>query len=192
MQLNTKTSILLVIFVIAISGGFVFILYSDRDQPSEFDPSVITPSVILGEGYERFTHPVHPFSVEYPINLEVLRYEEENDMETVVFQQGTDTDNTPLLEKNGFQIFIIPFGDEEFLTRERIVEDVPSVIIEDLQEVIIGSDTHALLFWSEDPDIGRTREVWFTHSGNLYEVTTYAHLDLWLAKILSTWKFEGE
>ena len=45
-------------------------------------------------------------------------------------------------------------------------------------------------FFSEDVIGNKTREVWFIKDGFLYEISTRAELDTWLAQILSTWRFD--
>ena len=145
-------------------------------------------ATILGEDYIKYTHPDIGFLLEYPKELEVRQFLESNDAETIVFQRSGDEER-PLEERLGFQIFITPFNAEgSAITRERVLQDLPDLTMEEVQEAILGDGTHALIFWTDDLVIGRTREVWFTDTGGwLYQITTYAHLDSWLAKILSTW-----
>jgi hypothetical protein len=45
------------------------------------------------------------------------------------------------------------------------------------------------MFYGNNAIMGDTREVWFIHSGLLYEVTTYKQLDSWLGQIMQTWTF---
>jgi hypothetical protein len=45
------------------------------------------------------------------------------------------------------------------------------------------------MFFGSNSVMGDTREIWFTHGGFLYEVTTYKELDSWLAPIMQTWQF---
>lgn len=174
--------------VLVLIGGAVFLFSRDADvvvqkaTVFEFETEVNSAQMILGEGYQTFTHPTFAFSVEYPNTFVIEAYKEKDGGETIIFQTQDE-------KKLGFQIFISPFGEDEVITRERILEDIPFTTVLEPQEAIIGDDIHALLFWSEDPRVGRTREVWFTYDGNLYEITTYAELDSWLAQILSSWRF---
>jgi len=171
------------------AGGFLLTTHlmgkgENENYPLfQFEESVQSAAIVLGEDYQKFTHPDYGFSVEYPQELKIKAFAEDKDSQTIVFQKEE--------EKFGFQIFVSPFEEGEVLTQERILEDLPSAIIEEPQEVIIGDGIHALLFWSFDPTIGKTREVWFPYQGYLYEITTYAHLDIWLAQILSTWSFNN-
>lgn len=128
-----------------------------------------------------YTHPQYGFSLDFPKELEISRYDEGGNSETIVFQKPN--------EQVGFQIFVTPYFEAE-ITTERLQKDVRSGAIEEPTEVIIGGGQRALVFWGNDPIVGRLREVWFIHDKYLYEVTAYAELDSWLAEILETWKFE--
>lgn len=181
-----------------VVGGFLFWNYrlSNVEKPiglaQEYTQAA---AVFLGEEYKRFTHPDYGFSLEYPKELSVERYLEADDAEIIVFQGENSSFAKATEDRVGFQIFISPFGEDELLTKERILEDLPQAIIEEPLRVILNpgapvpNRVEGLLFWSESPEIGKTREVWFTGENYLYEITTYGHLDTWLAKILSTWRF---
>lgn len=66
--------------------------------------------------------------------------------------------------------------------------DNPSGVRNDLHDVRIAGATGAS-FYSTDPNLGDTAEVWFVHGGWLYEVTTLKSLDTWLSEIMGTWQF---
>src|SRR3989344_4904145 len=167
--------------LIAVSA--IFWLFNGQAKDSREE---ITAAATLGSDYQKYANSKYGFSVEYPKDWEAKSFSDGADSETIVFKKDG--------EKDGFQIFIASFNEEQ-LTKERILRDLPSVIIEEMQAVIINpsepvsSRIEGLIFWSEDPDIGKTREAWFAHAGYLYQLTTYAHLDTQLAGILSTWHF---
>ncbi len=71
----------------------------------------------------------------------------------------------------------------------QMLKDIPSGQFTEPVEIIISGDIHALAFFSTGT-FGEMREIWFLRNGYLYEVTTYASLDGWLAEILATWNFE--
>ncbi len=166
-----------------------------KNDTEYFKTSIDTQSsLLLGEEYTRFIHPTYKFSIEYPKLLVPTVFKEPNNGETIVFQSSQDEKTVAKEERMGFQIFITPFNEEDILTKERILNDILSVVVDDIEEVILGTkvggrDVQAFLFWSRDEKIGKTREVWFVHDGYLYEITTYAHLDSWLANILQTLNF---
>jgi len=123
------------------------------------------------------------FSLLYPEELQVKEFDEKNGSWTIVFEDSA--------MQKGFQIFILPYEEEE-ITMERIQIDVQGGGIKEPKEALVGEneDIRALIFWSEGSILGETREVWFIHGGFLYEVTAPAELDVWLAEIMKTWRFE--
>jgi hypothetical protein len=134
-------------------------------------------------GLLRFDHPTYYFSLVFPDDLSPKRYKEGYDSETIVFEPKDEQ-----RKGYGFQIFVTPYAGSA-ITQSRIAEDIPGADIEEPVEVVIGGGIHALVFWSNAAEIGRTREAWFVHGGHLYEVTAFADEDAWLAKILSTLQF---
>jgi len=87
----------------------------------------------------------------------------------------------------GFQLFIVPHPEEQ-VTPARFMQDNPSGIRENLQNVTIDGAVGAS-FYSENQMLGQTAEVWFVKNGLLYEVTTLKPLDSWLSQILASWEF---
>src|SRR3989344_2682000 len=106
-------------------------------------------------------------------------------------EMGVGSDTTILFENpetgKGFQIFIVPYPESE-ISQEQFKKDLPAGIMTDLVDILID-DLPAIMFYSRDPAIGDTREVWFVKNGFLYEVTTYRDLDAWLSSIMQTWQF---
>jgi len=171
------------ILILAFGAGFFVFLYRSERVGK-------LPAIILGRDYLKYANYKYKFSLEYPKELKTESFLEKDGSEIILFKSD-DLVNSP---KVGFQIFIIPFTGDGILTKERILRDLPNVFIEDFKPILLGTLTNkqqeAFLFWSRDPVLGKTREVWFTRGEYLYEITTYEHLDSWLAKILSTWRFE--
>ena len=199
----TKQIKVIIFFFILLAMGMVsfFLLQKNTPEQSkltetntiELLPASISNALLLGTGYKRYENKQFGFSVEYPDTFTVEAFPEENQSATILFREE-EKQEPPPEQKKGFQIFITPFGEEETITQERIQKDLPFAVVEKPQQVIINPDAsaeeeiQALLFWSEDPDIGHTREVWFTKNDYLYEITTYEHLDEWLPLILSSWR----
>lgn len=162
------------------------------------EAALLSGSVFVGDAFNKFVHEKYGFSFRYPKEYTITPYLEGDGAESIVFQ-GPSVILNGSEESQGFQIFITPFEEtpklgEPLLTTERILQDVPHAVLDGVQEIFIGAASgqnhRALLFWSEDPQIGRTREVWFVHGGYLYEITAYAEMDELLAGIMSTWRFE--
>lgn len=172
-------------FVLVISVAFVGILFLSWkiDQNSSAKLSDVGAYVSdTTNGITQFRSDIFGFKLDYPSVLMVNVYNEDNDAYTLTFES---VDN----EKKGFQIFITPY-DGATITSEQILKDLPGTEIQDPVEVILGDGTRALIFWSNNETIGKTREVWFVYDGHLYEITTYVYLDSWLAEILNTWEFD--
>lgn len=140
--------------------------------------------VVVDDQHQQFIHPRYGFSVVVPKDLEIIRVDEGEGTETIVF--------TPTAEDAAavMQIFVTPYLPSE-ITAERLKKDVPGGEIKDITEVLIGvdNDIRAVRFLSDHPGLGEAREVWFLQNGYLFEVTTRAANDAWLASVLRTWQF---
>ncbi len=176
----------LIAFVCGALTGFSSAIFMRPAPIGSEDPLASAPrlseGVIVGAGAnaKTFTHSKIGFSLEYPSELSVVEFDEGQGARTILFQKPG--------KQFGFQIFAVPY-EGDTITPERIAKDIPSRVLKDPVEVILGGNTRASVFWSESPTIGETREVWFIRNGYLFEVTTYAELDTWLADILSTLEF---
>ena len=131
------------------------------------------------EGMREYKSAAYRFSLFYPQELSVSEYAEGGGATTVTFQN---------IEKaQGFQIFVTPYEGTQ-VSAQRFKQDVPSGVRESLTPVKVDGATGAA-FVSKNAALGATREVWFTHGGFLYEVTTLAPLDAWLDGIMQSWRF---
>jgi hypothetical protein len=92
--------------------------------------------------------------------------------------------------KKGFEVVILPFDENGVLTKERILQDVPDMVIKNEKKVTVGGNIEAIQFEGEDESIGATSEIWFTHSGHIYEARTYPEFGAGMAEILTHWKFK--
>jgi hypothetical protein len=131
--------------------------------------------------YQTYSNSKYNFSFKYPKGFTVANFQEGEYGETILIRKHG--------AKDAFQIFISPFDEPGSLTKERILKDVPDMVIENAENRILKNGAPGLIFFSQEPSLGRTREVWFIHNGYLYQVSTYVELDRWLANILSTWRF---
>ena len=137
------------------------------------------PARTLPAGMKEYRSSAYHFSLFYPRELSVTEYAEGSGATTVTFQN---------VEKaQGFQIFIVPYRESQ-VSAKRFRQDVPSGVRKSLTSVTVDGSAGAA-FLSENAALGATKEVWFTHGGFLYEITTLAPLDAWLAPVIQTWKF---
>ena len=134
----------------------------------------------LSADTEEYTNSTYGFSLAYPSAYAVHEFKEMNGGMTVVFQGSG--------QAQGFQIFITPYG-EPTITEARFKLDIPSGVVKDPVEVVIGGGITALHFSSVAPIIGPSSETWFIRGGHLYEFTAYAADDAVMAGILKTIHF---
>jgi hypothetical protein len=87
----------------------------------------------------------------------------------------------------GLQIFILPY-EGDTISEERFRADVPSGTRENVEPAMLGG-VEAVTFTSQDPFLGKTREIWLIHDGHLFEITTFRGTSDWFLPILQTWKF---
>ena len=161
--------------------GFFF--FPVKVFPPSADDSVlvmIPRTVPVSDTSRLYKNLLFRFSLTYPKDLQVKEYDDGTSASTITFEDATG--------KIGFQIFIVPYK-EDYITTEQFKKDVPSGVMKNPTDVIIGGG-RATMFNSQDVAKNETREVWFIKDGFLYEITTPADLDVWLARILSTWHFD--
>lgn len=121
----------------------------------------------------------YAFQLHYPPGLTHQEYDEGQGATSIVFEDAKT--------RAGFQIFVTPY-DLDYISEDRLKRDIPSGVVEDQQEVMIAGSRGAI-FFSKNPVMGETREVWFIRDGYLYEVATYRQLDAWLSQIMTTWQW---
>jgi hypothetical protein len=89
--------------------------------------------------------------------------------------------------QQGFEIFVTPY-DQPKITQQRFLLDEPSGVMNDPQNVTIDGAA-ATEFFSSNPAMGTSCEIWFLYGGYLYEVTTPQPLQSWLLQIMASWNF---
>ncbi len=182
---------------------------------------------------ERYVDPTYGFSFELPPGAKAASFAEESgDMVLVQGAADSNADSnadatlksasdqrTDQRAISGFQIYITPFDEPGPITLERIRKDLPTLVMEEPQQVTIAlkseipnpkSETNpndsnsksqtngvpVLVFFSRGESFGRTREVWFIwppdpvpHGNYLYQITAPAEFDQELSRIMGTWIF---
>jgi hypothetical protein len=110
-------------------------------------------------------------------------------------EDGGDGNTTVVVQDgkgNGFQVVIAPFDEVgSVLTKERVVADIPDLVITDVQDVELGAKGRGIAFKSNNEAFGgSSREVWFVFDGHLYQISTYIKNDPLLQAVLGTWQFK--
>lgn len=129
-----------------------------------------------------YTDSQYNFSFQYPKDFTATKFKEGEDGDTILIQQKGG--------EGGFQIFIAPFDEEGPLTKERILQDLPDIVIKNAENRVLKNGIPALIFFSEEASLGETREIWFINNGYLYQVTATKEIDSLVAQIIATWKFK--
>jgi hypothetical protein len=161
----------LILFILVLLGSGFYFWYTKQKESLNTTQNT--------ESLREYRNIARGFSLNYPSDLTVREYDEGDTTYTIVFSDSTG--------QKSFQIFLTPYlGDK--ITDERFMKDVSNGVFDPI-EVVIGGSWNALLFFSNEPKLGKMREVWFIHDGYLYEVTTFAELDVWLAEIMKSWRF---
>ncbi len=173
---------------------------SANPAPSPNNPAPSNPRPKLSKTYYNKELGIY---FNYPEGFNVSGFAEGDAGYTILAQKPN--------AKESFQIFVSDFDEPGPITPERVKKDVPDMVIEDPKQVLIGmfstssnnnnfsssgveklpsGKIPALIFFGKSESLGRTREVWFVHSGKLYQLTTYADLDSLIGPILETLRFQ--
>lgn len=165
-----------------LQGGLLNLAtQSEGDQP-------VQPELAVEEEKNQLTHTYsnkkYGFSFHYPDGFNVSEFAE-GELGDIVLMQGPSKNNI----QAGFQIFIAPFDEPGPITKERILQDEPTMMVENGQSIILPSGIPAFAFLSKNQSLGHTLEVWFVHNGYLYQISTYASLIDFMTAILGTFSF---
>lgn len=153
---------------------------AEQENSSAGSPAASSHTAHLVRSYY---NPELGISFNYPEGFNISGFKEGEAGYTILAQKPNS--------KDSFQIFASDFDEPGPITPERINQDLPDMKIESPMAVLIGSDkkTNALIFFSKNESLGRTREVWFVKNGKLYQLTTYADKDSLVGPILDTLRF---
>jgi uncharacterized protein YxeA len=192
--MSKKIIIIIAVVVILLGGAIIFLKVNKNSSPQneeiKFNENQSaapeqTYTVTASKEDEKnnvYTDSQYKFSFQYPKDFTVTKFKEGEEGDTILIQQKDG--------KGGFQIFIAPFDEPGPLTKERILQDVPDMKITNAENRVLKNGVPALIFFSEETSLGKTREIWFIKNGYLYQVSTTAALDSLVAQIIGTWKFE--
>ena len=137
----------------------------------------------------RYENSQYGFSFGQPDGFNISDFEEGGGKVILVKNVGSSVSNNSNNYENGFQIFIAAFDEPGPITKERILKDIPDMIINGEQYIDVGGE-RALNFTSQDDLGGETREIWMVHGGFLYQVKGYKNFEEKMIEVLKTWKFQ--
>lgn len=138
------------------------------------------PSRQAPRGSKVYSDTEFHFSFFYPERISAGFFSDAEKTKTILIQE----DNT----KNGIQVYISSFGEDIELNSERIKKDVPDIVMNDVKTTSVGG-ARAVFFRSKNSS-GDTREVWFVHKSNLYQISASLDEENILNDILTTWQWE--
>jgi len=175
-------------------AGAVFIIWpkvkksvsNDADTASDWlgrnSPEINVSDKVSGAEaqFKTFVHPVRGFSFDYPADWSADAFLQDTEEAVMVGGQNQET---------GIAIFIYPFDETGAITKKRILKDVPDIKIQNETALKI-SGIDALGFDSNEREFGPTKEVWFVHSGFLYQIAASAGSGEVLYMIVESWKFQ--
>jgi len=153
----------------------------DKSAPSSRavpDAPALTPARTPPQGYKEYRSEFYRFQVFYPQDMAVATRTHEGSAATIAFAGG---------QGRTFSMLVQPYGKTdvaEALQQSELTQEQ----VQELREASIDG-APALAFFSTDPTLGETREVWFIQKGFLYQVVTRKADDAWLQQLLSTWLF---
>ena len=139
----------------------------------------LKPARVPPAGYLEYRNTQYRFALFYPQDLSVKEYDEGSGAMTISFQD--------VATAQGFQIFVEPYGLPQ-VTQAQFKKDEPSGVMQGAKNTAIDGAT-ATSFYSTNPALGDTAEVWFIKGNYLFEVTTLKPLASWLSDIMKTWQF---
>lgn len=165
--------------------GALFAWFSTREAATQTPEPVV--AVMIPEsrtppaGMKEYRNAQYRFSIFIPESMSASTTDEGQGATTFIFED--------LAAETGFQIFVVPYLDEE-VSEERFRSDIPSGVRRGMQDITIDGAIGAS-FFSEHAALGETAEIWFVQNGYLYEVTTLKPLAQWLSGVMNSWEFIG-
>ena len=180
---------LLTLLIVFLAGAVSIVFFLRKEkvanelpfsirQQNDAARSTVPVTPIFSDTQNLYSNQTFHFSLVFPNTLAVHEYKEAGGALSITFE-GNDL--------REFQIYVTPYQETQ-ITPARFKLDEPSGVFDDPVDILIDG-VRATMFFSKNPIMGDTREVWFIHGGFLYEVVTEKQNDAWLAGIMQTWKF---
>ena len=190
----------LIFLAIALAGSIFLAQFflrksidSGSNQKAQVESAVITDEggtdtkTAEGGDYENFTP---PFKFHYPAGFAVTRVPGEGG-EALLIKNITTSDVVNVVNvetADEFQIYISPYDDDiSTFTLARIKADIPDIVIQEPQEVLIAKDksVHALMFLSPNGST-RTREIWFVAQNYLFQASGFEEAEKLMSEVLNS------
>lgn len=173
------------ILVLAITIGLAAIVFVAQAffAPETAESKAIRDYALRYESAS-YTDPTYGFSISLPKDF-IVSSSDQDDGELIIAEHPTFN--------LGLEAFISPFDSEGQLTVDTIRELNPALSIKEPVDMELPDGTPALRFASDDPALGDTRQLWFLHNGDLFQVVFYSAntewLDAWVRAFPNDWTF---
>lgn len=182
--MRTRETSIAGLVLLVVAAATVFYFWQSKQPAATSDVSANVAAAestarFVPDGWHEYRNTAYRFSLLYPQELNVKEYPEGGNALTITFQDSE--------RKEGFQLFILPY-EETQVSEVRFKKDLPSGVRTNMTDILVGGATGAA-FYSTNPTLGETREIWFVHGGFLFEATTLEPLETWFDNILRTWEF---
>jgi uncharacterized protein (UPF0333 family) len=173
---------ILIIILFLIGIYFIFFNHKNIEKETTIKPEEFTKDASINADNitKTYTNSEHNFSFDYPKEFKITEFGEEENKTILI----NNADN-----KFQFQIIISYFGESGPLTQKRILQDLPDLKMENVQQKTLKNGDSVLIFLSDGSNSEKTREVWFIYNEYLYQISALQSFNDELNKILATWKF---
>ena len=181
MNKNVKITVIIVgaAVVVAIQSNLDFFKNSNNGSQKPVDNTNVKANIQEYLNTNKWkTYETNSFSFKYSENFKI----------TSALNEGSEI-ITAEDDKFGFQIFIMSFDEPGPINKERILQDVPDMQINNPgQAKLDGIET--LIFNGYNEDMGETFEAWVVYKGKLYQIMTKREQEKLLEEVLETWKWK--
>ena len=180
---NSRIKIFIAIATLVLASGVAYYFTKNRPAPLTGSGQASSPQEVQNqappEGQKIYENGKYGFSFSHQKEFSVSEFTE-GGADVVLVRNGA---------ANGvFKVSVSPFDEPGPITKKRILQDIPKMLISDDKEISVGGKK-ALSFTNKDT-AGETFEIWFVYNGNLYQISAFPKFGKELDKILTTWKFQ--
>mgnify|MGYP001575498671 CR=1 FL=1 len=157
--------------------------FLDNSQNIENTPLAEGQTVTDSGSQKKFNHSILGFSFLYNKDYSISSFGNYFD----------SNGQTILLQKDsiqGLQILITPFDEDISLTGSRIKKDLPSLVMQNIKEELIG-ETNVVIFESTNNlSTGKSLEGWFIYRKNLYQISSSLEASELFQGIINKWQWQ--
>lgn len=177
--------ILIAIILALAAGTFVWDKSKKTDQASNTEKTIFqNPAALLqpqknsAESFS-YTHPLFGFTFSLSEKFSTGTFPEGEGEMLMVKLTGEQNRQT--------QIYVTEFSEKGPLTAQKISQDLPDMPMEQTMDVMV--DGEPAVAFESDAGGSKTREVWFVHSGHLYQISAKIENQQLVSDILTSWKW---